>query len=154
MIKIELIKNLRTNATKADFNFLAKKYYKEDKQNAEKFLKGKKGEICVVLCDDNEIKEYNNKFRNKNVATDVLSFVYIDKIYDNKNKHKSTNLGDILISIDTAKRQAKTQKISLKYEVMNLFTHGMLHIFGYDHNNDEEEALMEEVKEKVLKYLK
>jgi probable rRNA maturation factor len=150
MIKLELIKNLRSNCKKEDFEKIIKTFYVSDRVLCEKILKRKPGLLTLVLTDDAELQKYNKKIRGKDKPTDVLSFVYLEKAFDSKNKFKNTILGDILISLDKAKEQAKEKKHSLKEEVSILFTHGLLHVFGYDHNNDSEEEEMEKMSEIVL----
>jgi probable rRNA maturation factor len=117
-------------------------------------MEGKNGKITVVLLDDDEIQRYNRDIRGKDKPTDVLTFVYLEKSFDKQNKFKEMILGDILISLDTAKMQSKEKKHTLKKEVLILFTHGLLHTFGYDHNTDEEESEMEKMSEKVLEKFK
>lgn len=150
MIKLELVKNLRSNCKKEEFLAIIKRFYLLDRARCEKFLEGKNGNLTLVLCDDNEIQKYNKEIRGKDKPTDVLTFVYMEKTFDKQNKFKETVVGDILISLDRAKEQAKEKKHNLKKEVMILFTHGLLHSFGYDHNDDKEEAEMEKMSEKVL----
>lgn len=151
MIKLEIIKNLKTNLMEKDFLKICDKFLEVDKKNAESFLLGKNGQLTLVFCDDKEIRTFNKNIRGKDKATDVLSFVYMEKAYNDNNEHESTILGDILISLDTAKKQALEKKHTLEKEVFILFTHGLLHVFGYDHNNDEEELEMEKMSEKILR---
>jgi probable rRNA maturation factor len=150
MIEIDLVKNIDCEFTGKDFSYIAKLFLKYDKENFNKLSNGKPGIITVVLCDDLEIQEFNREIRGKDTATDVLSFVYFEKLLNKNNEHEKTFFGDILISIETAKRQAEN---GLRQEVLKLFSHGLLHIFGYDHNNDEEEKKMEKLSEKILKGL-
>ncbi len=101
-------------------------------------------EISLLMTDDKTIQEYNKEYRNKDNATDVLSFPMEDNIM----------LGDIAISFDTAKRQAEELEISINREVSFLFIHGLLHLLGYDHEtSQQDEEEMFTLQEKILKKL-
>lgn len=79
-------------------------------------------EVSVVLCDDPFIQQLNARHRDKNKPTDVLSFAQDDPEY----------LGDIVISLPTAARQAEAAGWPLEHEVALLGVHGLLHLLGYD----------------------
>lgn len=101
-------------------------------------------EISLLLTDDETIKQLNKEYRNKDKSTDVLSFPMEDEIM----------LGDIAISVDTAKRQAEEAEINLDRETAFLFIHGLLHLLEYDHEtSQEDEAEMFALQEKILKKL-
>ena len=85
--------------------------------------------LSVVLTDDIEIHELNRCYRGKDKPTDVLSFSQLE----GNEGVCSDSLGDIVISIDTAKRQAIKFKCSFEEELLRLLVHGVLHLFGYDH---------------------
>lgn len=96
-------------------------------------------------------------WRQKDKATDVLSFPQhtIDELKEIEKQFKSGvqfdwMLGDIIISIDTAKRQAAEQNTDLKKEVIRLFIHGLVHLFGYDHEISEKEARRMRRVERIL----
>ncbi|SHK19477.1 probable rRNA maturation factor [Thermocrinis minervae] len=91
-------------------------------------------EVSVFLCSDETIRELNRIYRNKDKPTDVLSFEL------NENVGKFTLLGEIVISLDTAKRQAQELKHSLEEELKRLLAHGLVHLLGYDHEKGGEEA--------------
>ena len=116
----------------------------------EKTLNCQKGEISLTLVDDRKIQALNCDYRGKNTPTDVLSFAYIEDEKTNITHGSAIQVGDIFISTDTAKRQAKDHKHSLEKELSILFVHGLLHLFGFDHNNDKEEAEMEKRAKKIL----
>lgn len=101
-------------------------------------------EISLLITDDETIRQYNKEYRNKDRATDVLSFPMEDEII----------LGDIAISFDTAKRQAEEAGINADRETAFLFIHGLLHLLGYDHETSyEDEEEMFALQEKILKKL-
>jgi len=105
----------------------------------------KDGIVNLIICDDEEIRSYNRDYRKKDYATDVLSFVYFDDLSD-----REVIVGDIYISIDTAKIQAEEKNHSLEKELSILFCHGILHLMGFDHNNDREEEEMEKFASNIL----
>ena len=111
-------------------------------------------EISVTIVDNEEIRKINNKFRNIDRATDVLSFPLID--FDNEdlpNDGSKIYLGDIIISIERAKEQANEYGHSLDREVGFLTAHSMLHFLGYDHMVPEEEKVMFAKQEEILSNL-
>ena len=101
-------------------------------------------EISLLITDDETIRKYNKEYRNKDRATDVLSFPMEDDII----------LGDVAISFETAKRQSEEAEINIDREVAFLFIHGLLHLLGYDHETrQEDEEEMFALQEKILKKL-
>ena len=101
-------------------------------------------EISLLITDDETIRKYNKEYRNKDRATDVLSFPMEDDII----------LGDVAISFETAKRQSEEAEINIDREVAFLFIHGLLHLLGYDHEtSQEDEEEMFALQEKTLKKL-
>jgi len=120
-------------------------------------------EISILLTGDALIQQINNEFRGVNAPTDVLSFPtieyetsggYLD--LENTSKdcfHPETGeliLGDIVISVERAKRQAQEYGHSIEREIAFLTAHSMFHLFGYDHLNEEELNKMEEKQNSVL----
>lgn len=108
-------------------------------------------EISLLICDDARIKELNMEYREKDYATDVLSFPMSEDPYE-----EGGMLGDIAISLDTAKKQAQEADIALEREISFLFIHGLLHLMGFDHELGEEEeeemfGLQEEILLKLVK---
>jgi probable rRNA maturation factor len=107
-----------------------------------------KVELSIVLVSDAQIKRLNKLYRNKDKPTDVLSFPIGEKV------NGWLILGDIVISVDTAKRQAKELGYSLEEELKRLLVHGLVHLLGYDHElGGEEEKRFFELEEFVLKGL-
>ncbi len=86
------------------------------------------GELSVLLVDDARIAELNTEWRGVQGPTDVLSFP----------QGAGALLGDLVISVDTAKRQGAARGHSLETELRILMVHGVLHLMGYDHEVDEE----------------
>ena len=88
--------------------------------------------IAVLFTDDSEIHSLNKEFRDKDKATDVLSFSHIEGL---KPKPWDCSLGELVISLDTAIVQAKRYKVTVSNELIRLLVHGTLHLLGYDHEN-------------------
>lgn len=106
-------------------------------------------EVSIAFVDDDSMTELNKKFRGKKKTTDVLTFPADDSY--NEPSASGRPLGDIVISVDQARRQAADEKHSLATEVRYLVIHGVLHALGYDHETDKGEmnALEVEVRELV-----
>jgi len=106
-----------------------------------RLLKVTSDDLAIAFVDDAAMRKLNRDFRRKNKTTDVLTFPGDDP----------THLGDIVISIDQARRQAGEEKHSLATEVRYLIVHGILHALGHDHETDEGEmnALEMKVRAKV-----
>lgn len=104
-------------------------------------------EISVLITTDKEVHELNKQYRNIDKSTDVLSFVMTEYGLEDGGM-----LGDIVISIDTAKKQAEEREISLARETAFLYIHGILHLLGFDHETSEEdEKEMFDMQEEILK---
>ncbi|PWA97568.1 haloacid dehalogenase-like hydrolase family protein [Artemisia annua] len=107
-------------------------------------------ELSILLCNDEFIRELNKDWRNEDHATDVLSMSqHVPEL-----KLPMLMLGDIIISVETAARQAEERGHTLLDEIRILMVHGLLHLLGFDHElSDEAEAEMEEEEERLLKSL-
>lgn len=116
-------------------------YRKIIKDFEKELLKRKK--ISLILVNLNQIKEINKQYRNRDNATDILSFEADDE--ENANY-----LGDIFICIDKVYEQAKQFNHSVKREFAFLLVHGILHLLGFDHQDDEAEKKMFAEQEKIL----
>ena len=105
-----------------------------------------RAELSIVLVSDAQIRRLNKLYRNKDKPTDVLSFPIGEKVKG------WLILGDIVISVDTAKRQAQELGYSLEEELKRLLVHGLVHLLGYDHElGGEEEKKFFELEAFVLK---
>ena len=99
-------------------------------------------EVSVSFVDNAEIRDLNKKFRGIDKATDVLSFPLFD--YEGESEEPPVDemlgmLGDVVLSLEKAKSQAKTYGHSFEREVAFLTVHSMLHLLGYDHETSEED---------------
>jgi probable rRNA maturation factor len=101
-------------------------------------------EVSIAIVDDDAMRNLNRKFRKKNKTTDVLTFPADDSDADPNATGRP--LGDIVISMDQARRQATDQKHSLATEIRYLILHGILHALGYDHETDSGEMNALELK--------
>ena len=94
-------------------------------------------ELTLRLTSDREIATFNSQYRQKNQPTDVLAFAALENdLIPPLEFTESLYLGDILISLDTANRQASQQHHSLVVELAWLASHGLLHLLGWDHPDD------------------
>ncbi|MBC3937748.1 MULTISPECIES: rRNA maturation RNase YbeY [Anaerotruncus] len=120
---------------------------------AEQF--GDSAEVSVSFVNNEQIRQLNNEFRQKDAATDVLSFpLGQDGVYDRNLETGALQLGDIVISIEKAVEQARIYGHSLQREIGFLTVHSMLHLLGYDHESGGLEMVrMREKEESVLSSL-
>lgn len=116
---------------------------------------GRSAEISVTFVNDEQIHELNKKHRNIDASTDVLSFPLGENgVYDENPENGAAMLGDIVISVEHAYKQAEEYNHSLQREIAFLTAHSMLHLLGYDHvNGGLEEVRMREKEETVLTQL-
>lgn len=101
-------------------------------------------ELSLALVTDPEIHVLNRQYRGKDKPTDVLSFPLADKL-------QPSLLGDVVISVETAARQAQRRGHSLREELQILLIHGVLHLLSYDHEISRSEAIRMHRKEREVK---
>ena len=154
MIRVDVI---------SDANIWSKKIRKKDdffnnlvnffpKKN--RFIK-KKVSLTLLLSNNNNIKKLNKQFRDKNKATDILSFPSEKKF----NLRKNLYLGDIIMSYDLINKPKNISSLEFKEKTVRVFIHGFLHLLGYDHiklkdfkkMNKEEEKIYRSVDAKIIK---
>lgn len=126
--------------------------FKEEKIEESKLY------ISITLTTPQNIHKINKQYRNVDNETDVLSFpIFEKKELEEKIKTKRFEhediLGDIVISIDRVKEQAKEYGHSFEREFAYMLVHGFYHLMGYDHIKEEDKAIMRPKEEKVLKRL-
>jgi probable rRNA maturation factor len=107
-----------------------------------------RGSIGITLVSNAQIKKLNNKWRNKNVATDVLSFPLELNLPPGDQPFE---IGEIIISVERALEQANSYNHSQERELAFLLTHGILHVLGFDHENSQQEAIMFSLQRTILK---
>ena len=133
---------------------LMKKIIPETKLN--KFLQQNiQIEVSLVLTSDDEIKNLNKIYREKDKATNVLSFPLLD--FNNINKKSLQDnfiaIGDIILSYATIKKEALEQNKKFIHHTTHLVIHSLLHLIGYDHENDKDATIMENLEIEILKKL-
>lgn len=104
----------------------------------------------IIFVNDQQIKDINKQFRHKDVVTDVISFAMHDDDTTYMNNEIEADLGDIFINVNAIIRQAKEYNHSIRRETCFLFTHGLLHLLGYDHMQKDEEKIMNVLQEDIL----
>ncbi len=104
-------------------------------------------ELSLLLTDDAEIRRLNKTYRNLDHATDVLSFPQDENAV---NESGDTLLGDVVISVETAARQAEEHHLSFNEELILLAIHGILHLLGYDHERSPQDARIMKDKTQVI----
>lgn len=117
-------------------------------------------EICITLMDAEGIKKLNGEYRGIERATDVLSFPLlnrrpgqIERFWDDQDIDPQTGevmLGDIVLSVEAARAQAKEYGHSLEREAVYLCVHSVLHLLGYDHIQSEDKRLMRRREEEIM----
>ncbi|HEV09589.1 MAG: rRNA maturation RNase YbeY [Sulfurihydrogenibium sp.] len=124
---------------------ITKSFVKEATKQIIKNLNLDGVEVSITLTDDETIRSINKQWRGKDKPTDVLSFPQGDTV-----GYRYRVLGDVIISLPYARRQAEEIGYSYKEEVVRLLTHGILHLLGYDHETSEEDAkVMFELQDKI-----
>ncbi len=146
MIKLEIINNNESSKINNNVLFdvisnIDTKYNKLD----NKF----NYEIAILITDNKEIKYYNNKYRSKNKETNILSFPNIDEI----DREINPIIGDIIISEEKLTYEAMEQNKRFNNHLKHIFLHGVLHLFGYNHENEHDAQIMESIEVEILRKL-
>jgi probable rRNA maturation factor len=103
-------------------------------------------DLSVVISNNADIQELNRTYRHIDAPTDVLSFVYDMRDPETNARY----LGDIIISAEKLKQQAEQAGHSVDKELCVLIVHGVLHLYGYDHEAEEGEPVMLPLQEKII----
>lgn len=107
-------------------------------------------ELSVMLADDPTIHALNRTYRATDAPTDVLSFAQSEGDAFAQPEGIAPHLGDVMISVDTAKRQAEEFGQTLQDEVSHLLVHGVLHLLGYDHEEARDAEVMRAHEDAIL----
>lgn len=110
-------------------------------------------EVSCILSTNNTVQALNAEYRNQDKPTNVLSFPVYVLFPDNYQaliEEKEVVLGDVLLAYETVKHEADTQHISFRHHVAHLIVHGVLHLLGYDHIEDEDAHIMEALEIVIL----
>jgi len=113
---------------------LTKKFFTREKVSTKRA-------VSLVFCSDYRIRKLNREYRKIDKATDVLSFCFEDDDF----------LGEIYISLQRVKVQAHRFGLSCDEEILRLFTHGMIHLLGYDHIKEKDRVVMEAKEQEYFK---
>ena len=142
--------NYVTIYNETDEEFLYEDIIKEVSNKALETEKVEKASCSIIIVDNSYIHKLNKEYRGIDRVTDVISFA----LEDEKSMvipDEIRLLGDIYISLDKAKEQAKEYGHSLERELCFLAVHGLYHLLGYDHETEEEAEVMFKKQEEVLK---
>ena len=148
---MEYIIDLKNEIELFDDNIGEKKlcdYIKKVVSNEYASKNGRDVYLSFYITDNSTIKEINKDHRGKDSATDVISFAYID-VEDDMFDVFDT-LGDIVISYERVVEQSKEYNHSFEREFFYIVTHGLLHLLGYDHTEEEDKLIMRKKEEEIL----
>lgn len=110
------------------------------------------GEVSISLVSDDEIRQLNRDYRNKDQVTDVLSFPQVESL-DEARQANYLFLGDIVINLDQVIRQAKEFQHSEARELSYLTVHSLYHLLGFDHQTDDEKLAMRNKEKHIMHIL-
>jgi len=120
-------------------------------QTVLKLIGEPSAEMNVLLVGDRRMRRLNRRFRHKDRTTDVLAFAFREARAPHRFHRSAAHLGDVVIALPTAQRQARTAGYPLEEEVVTLLIHGVLHLCGYDHERSRAEASRMQKKERQLR---
>jgi probable rRNA maturation factor len=106
---------------------------------------GKDARLSIAFVDNNEIKKLNKRYFDSDEVTDVISFPL--------NNNKNFLSGEIIVSVETAVKTAGERSISIEGEIILYIVHGILHLLGYNDENERDAGIMHEEESKILKVL-
>jgi rRNA maturation RNase YbeY len=131
--------------------------FRADANYLLKILALERCELSLMLVSDSAIRRLNRDFRAKDQPTDVLSFPQLDESSEAASSAESVAtdgpacaLGDVVISLDTARQQARELEQSVAHRIRTLLIHGLLHLLGYDHERSKAEARRMFAREREL----
>ncbi len=148
MLKI----NVHSEGLELPFEEITAECIRDIASRAAKILEIETGSFSLIATDDVNIRDVNRQYRELDRPTDVIAFEYRDSIFPAGPEEE---LGDIYISLETAKRQSEEYGVTLSEETARLIVHGILHCLGYDHETSEDDAremaaLEEDLLDKLL----
>ena len=129
-------------------DYIKKKIKKIYKFNS---LKKKRFSLTILLTDNSKMKYLNKKFRNKNKTTDVLSFPNLDVVDLKKKNNTKIYLGDIALNYEIINRRSKDSNFDLEFD--KIWSHGYLHLLGYNHKKVRDYKVMKKIEDQILKIL-
>jgi rRNA maturation RNase YbeY len=116
-----------------------------------KLLGEASSDLSVSFVGDLRMRRLNRRFRRKDRSTDVLAFAFREGRAPHNFHGRASHLGDVVIALPTAERQAKAANRALEEEIMALLIHGVLHLCGYDHERGRAEAVRMQRKERLVR---
>ena len=134
------------------YNYLNEEWFHDEAEKILNMAKAGFSEMGILVINDLRMQEINKAYRNIDKTTDVLSFQMENDdgfIVPNDMRH----LGDVIISVPTAVRQAKKYGVSIVEEVRRLLIHGILHLLGYDHILTQQKEEMHHLEENIMSRL-
>lgn len=142
-MKVIVVNESKEHIASRDLNLLVKKIRAEllnvRVRNRSALLQ--KSELTVVFLNEKSMRKINHQFRQKDKATDILSFASVD----------ANSLGELLLCIPVLKAQAREHGLSLRREMSYMLIHGILHLLGYDHElSPQEERLMFRIQDRCF----
>ena len=153
MIKINVVTNNFNwyRFIKIPNNYIERKIKKLNFKN--KNYKKKTIFCTLLLSNTKAIKKLNSKFRKKNKSTDILSFPFYNKKNLKKKikNEKEIYLGDIIINLNKIRSKKNIKNFKLEFD--KLWIHGLVHLFGYDHEKEKDYRKMSQVEKNYLKYI-
>lgn len=118
--------------------------------NAPDIPKNREMELSITLTNDAHIQDLNHDYRNKDKPTNVLSFPQIDWNQGISEQEPLIMLGDVVCAVETIAREAKEQYKTCEHHFIHMLTHSVLHLFGYDHEIEQEAEEMEALEINIL----
>ncbi len=159
-MKLEVNYNIEDNRWNEYLNFNEFDKFIENIFNATinelKYVLNKKNtiELSIILTNDENIRKINCEYRGIDKPTNVLSFpLFENEFLKEYSKSKYISLGDIILSIEIVIAEANEQNKTFIEHLTHLIVHSILHLFGYDHINDDEANIMEGLEIKILEKL-
>ena len=115
------------------------------------FTHTKKTELNIVFSNNSEVHNLNKTYRHKDSPTNVLSFtnLFLDDL-ENAKPEEDLNLGDVILAYETIEQESKTEDKEFISHTKHLVIHGVLHVLGYDHMDEEEAKEMESLEIQIL----
>ena len=128
-----------------------KKYFSKKLKKISKivkFFKGKNITFTILLTNSLNMKKLNNKFRNRNTSTDVLSFPFLSSNNLKFLKQKKIYIGDIAVSYEVINSRSKKKNFFLEFD--KVWVHGLLHLIGYNHIKNKDYFKMSKFEKRIL----
>ena len=148
-----LIEDNNWNKLLPDYDSIIDKALIALSENTSDIPKDREMELSITLTNDAHIQDLNHDYRDKDKPTNVLSFPQIDFSNDDYKQEPFLMLGDVVCAIETIAKEAKEQYKPLENHFIHMLIHSVLHLFGYDHEEEQEAEDMEAMEIHILKKL-